>query len=238
MQTQTQTEEKQSEVTQAEKVEPIAIYKNNIFVLVDDLKQDNQFQGLTDEELKNNKAFFPRLIQYIYNNYIGDLLGNKLGRGHKVIYPDISILNNLFSIYLELTTRYKWNNKPSLLEFSILTGISRNTFYEWLKGDYTSLYNINNTNDSNNNINESMDNTPNEDKRRHLTSDYKDAVQKWEEICEQSLLDGSDTIRDIFLLKSLYKYRDNNNVIEINHNVKQIISADNLPSLIDLKSNN
>lgn len=223
MQEQKQTQNSITE--QAEKVEPIAIYQNNIYALVDDLKQDKQFQGLTDEDIKNNKAFFPRLIQYLYNNYIGELLGNKIGKGNKIIYPDISVLNNLFYIYIDLVSKYKWNNKPSLLEFSILTGIGRDTFYQWLNNDF-------------NNNNGLVDNTPNEDKRRHLTSDYTDSVRKWQSICEQALIDGTDTIRDIFLLKSIFKYRDNTNVIEVNHNIKSIISADDLPALIGLNSNN
>ena len=209
----------------AEKVTPSAIYQNNIYALVDDLKQDEQFQSLTDEEIKNNKAFFPRLVNYIYNNYLGDLLQNKLEyklQGIKPTYPDIKQLDILFYIYIDLVSKYKWNNRPSILEFSILTGIARETFYNWLKG----------------NINDcSVDNNIKQDKRKYITSEYINTVQKWVDMCEQSLVDGSgDTIKEIFILKSKFGYREADKDINITVEHKNIISADDLPALIDLEN--
>ena len=57
-------------------------------------------------------------------------------------------------------------------------------------------------------------------------------------MCERALLNGSDasTVRDIFILKAKHGYRDNNNVVEVNINHKQVISADELPQLIGLKT--
>ena len=217
-------EQEQNEITttEAEKVEPIAIYNNQIYALVDDLKNDSQFIGLTDEELKNNKAFFPRLTQYIYNNYLGDLLDNKLGKQHKTIYPDIHILDNLFNIYIDLVSKYKWNNRPSILEYCILTGISRETVYKWINGDI-----------DNNLVNGCIDNNAQQDKRKHITYEYVDAARKWQAICEQALVDGNgEIVKEIFLLKAKHGYRDNNNEVNITVNHKQIISADALPSLI------
>jgi hypothetical protein len=203
-----------------EQVAPDVIYKNNIYALVDDLKQDNQFKELTDEEIKNNKAFFPRLVNYIYNNYLGDLLQNKLEyklQGIKPIYPDIKQLDDLFNIYINLVSKYKWNNKPSVLEFSILTGIARETFYNWLKGNISAV-------------------DASKDKRKYITSEYINTVQKWVDVCEQSLVDGSgDTIKEIFILKSKYGYKEQDKEININITNKPLLSADELPKLIDLK---
>lgn len=215
-------EQKPQELEQtAEKVTPSAIYQNNIYALVDDLKQDEQFQGLTDEEIKNNKAFFPRLVNYIYNNYLGDLLQNKLEyklKGIKPIYPDIKQLDDLFNIYINLVNIYKWNNRPSVLEFSILTGISRDTFYNWLNGNISDV-------------------DASKDKRKYITKEYIDTVQKWFTICEQSLVDGNgDTIKEIFILKSKYGYREADKNINITVEHKNIISADDLPALIDLEN--
>ena len=213
-------EQEQTTIQERETLEPSAIYQNNIYALVDDMKEDKQFQGLTDEEIKNNKAFFPRLVNYIYNNYLGDLLQNKLDyklKGIKPIYPDIKQLDLLFYIYIDLVSKYKWNNRPSILEYSILTGISRETIYNWLKGDISGVDNK-------------------QDKRKHITKEYIDTVQKWVGICEQSLVDGNgDTIKEIFILKSKYGYREADKDINITVEHKQLVSAEELPRLIDLE---
>ena len=196
-------------------LEPSAIYQNNIYALVDDVKELNQFKGLTDEELKNNKSFFPVLVDYIYNNYVGELLGNKNPKG-KILYKDIQLLDDLFNIYANLIYLYKWNNRPSLIEFSIFTGINQNTFYEWVKGN-----------------NSNIDNgQAGEDKRRHLTNLYSEKVQRWQTICERALFDGNgEYVKEIFLLKARHNYKDSN-PIEINVNHKQVITSEELPALI------
>ena len=196
----TEQEQEQTAIT------PDKIYKNNIYALVDEVKEQDQFIGLTDEELKNNKAFFPTLIDYIYNNYIGDILGNKHGK--QVLYNDIQMLDNIFNIYIKLVYQYKWNNRPLLVEFSLLTGINRDTFYNWVNG-------IDN-------------NRHTKTASEYLTSERSDIVQKWIDTCERGLIDGNDTIKDIFILKAKYNYRDNNNVVEVNVN--------DLPALIGLKT--
>lgn len=202
-----------------EQVAPDVIYQNNILALVDDVKELEQFQGLTDEELKNNKAFFPVLVDYIYNNYIGDLLDNKHCKPQK--YEDIQLLDYLFNIYIQLVFKYKWNNRPLIIEFSLFTGINKNTFYNWLNGS-----NDNNTSDYASGRTGTI-----------LTHERSDTVQKWVTTCERALIDGSDTIKDIFILKAKHGYRDNNNDITITVNHKPLVSAEELPTLTQLTSN-
>lgn len=120
------TEQEQTALT------PDAIYQNRIYELVDDLKQEPRFINKTNEELKDDKSFFPSLVNYIYNNYIGDLLDNKHCKPQK--YEDIKLLDYLFNIYVDLVFNYKWNNRPLIIEFSLFTGINKNTFYNWLNG--------------------------------------------------------------------------------------------------------
>lgn len=200
---------------ETEKITPAQIYKNNIYALVDDVKQEPQFINKSDEELKQDKSFFPILVDYIYDNYIGDLLGNKKNK-YSVSY-DIGLLDYIFNIYTKLVYLYKWNNKPNILEFSILTGISRESIYKWLNGD--------------------IDNIPQSDnERRSITRDKIDTVQKWITVCENALVDGNDTIRDIFLLKAKHSYNDRNNDINITVNHKNIVSADDLPALIGVEN--
>lgn len=214
--------ETKNEIKEQERqtIAPDAIYKNNIYALVDDVKQEPLYQGLTDRELKQDKSFFSALVQYIYNNYIGDLLGNK-DRATKTVYPDIDILNDLFNIYIDLVIKYKWNNRPTILEFSILTGINRDTYYKWLNGNFDNEVSC-------------------KDNRKHITSRYTNTVQKWNIICESALVDGSgDTIKELFLLKSKYGYREQDDrQITINLNTKPLVSADELPKLGELMSNN
>lgn len=210
-----QDKDTQLEQIKPEQLEPITIYKNNILALVDDVKESEQFQGLTDEELKNNKAFFPVLVDYIYNNYIGDLLDNKHCKPQK--YEDIQLLDYLFNIYIQLVFKYKWNNRPLIVEYSLFTGIARDTIYNWMNGN-------------NNDIGSGRSSEA-------LTRRKSDTVRKWVATCERALIDGSDTIKDIFILKAKHGYRDNNNDITITVNHKPLVSAEELPTLTQLTSN-
>lgn len=191
------------------------IYNNIIYGLVDSFI-DAEYPNKSQEELKQDKAFFPRLTHYLYNNYIGELLGNKYGK--QVVYKDIHQLDILFNIYLDLVYKYKWNNKPFIVEFALFVGINKNTFYNWLNGL------------DNNNHNGVVDSS--------LTLERSDTVSKWVETCERALLDGNDTIRDIFILKAKHGYRDNNNDVTITVNHKAIVNADVLPDLIGISSKN
>ena len=200
----------------AESLAPYQIYNNNIYALVDCFIEA-EYKNKSVEELKQDKAFFNRLVDYIYNNYIGDLLGNKHGK--QIIYKDIQQIDYLFNIYIDLVYKYKWNNKPFMVEFSTFTGIRTNTFYNWLNGLDNNIYGG------------SADSI--------LTPERSDIVQKWIDVCERSLLNGSDTIRDIFILKAKHNYKEaGSNEVTINVNHKSVISADVLPDLIGINSNN
>lgn len=216
------------EITPAEQEteNPYVIYNNDLEIYTDDFILQN-YPNKSKEELKQDKAFFPWLIQYLYNNYIGDLLGNKQRKNNKIVYPDIDLLNCLFDAYINLIYKYKWNNRPSILEFSLLTGISRETIYKWLNGEIDNNY-IYSDNENGK-----------EDKKRHLTKQYIDSARKWQTVCEQALVDGNgEMVKEIFLLKARHGYRDNSNDIQITVNHKAIIDADNLPDLIGITSKN
>lgn len=209
------------EATEAER--PYKIYINNIYSYIDDLII-SEYQNKSQEELKQEKSFFPRLVQYLYNNCIGDILQNKLDykmQGIKPRYEDIKVIDNIFNIYTELVYKYKFNNRPSITEFCLLTGIARDTIYNWLKGDVDN-YILNNTS---------------EDKRRYITSEYADTVKKWQMTTEQSLVDGNG-VMEIFLLKSVHGFKDTNNDINIHVDSKPLLSADILPALLGQHSKN
>lgn len=211
-----------AETETTEETEPYKIYNNTIYAIVEQLI-DSEYTGKTIEELKQDKSFFPYLVNYVYNNYLGDFFKNKIDyklQGIKPRYDDIKSIDNIFNIYVGLVYKYKFNNRPSITEFSLFTGISRDTIYEWLKGNVDG-YILNNTN---------------EDRRRYITSEYADTVKKWQMASEQSLVDGSG-VMEIFLLKSVHGFKDTAPV-EINVNHKAIIDADVLPDLIGINGKN
>ena len=208
-----------------EKESDYKIYNNTIYSLVDDFIE-LEYQNREKEELKQDKAFFPLLVKYLYDNYIGDLLRNKLEYRLKKIkpfYDDIHLLDSLFNTYTDLVYKYKFNNRPLIIEFSLFTGINKDTFYNWINGvDNNYIYNADGKTGNS-----------------YLTPERSDAVQKWIATCERALIDGNDTIKDIFVLKAKYNYKEaGSNEITVNVNHKAIIDADNLPDLIGISSKN
>ena len=96
-----------------------------------------------------------------------------------------------------------------------------------------------NKGDIDNNIINNNNNTVDHDKRRYITKEYVTAVQKWVSTCEQSLVDGNgELVKEIFLLKAVHGFRDQNNTITVEHVMKPVIDADNLPDLIGINSKN
>lgn len=149
----------------------IEIYENKIYMLCDDY-----INTLPDPNVIYDGKTITGMFLYIYNNYIGELLDNKNNKATNR-YNDIKLLDMLFNIYINLC--YKYNNTPTILEFSsIFTGISRDIINRW----------------KNNN-------------RRELNPEYVDTVKKWYEICELALVKDQG-IKSIFLLKSNYGYND------------------------------
>ena len=220
---QAQTQERVEQVEQVETEKPYKIYLNNLYSYIDDLII-SEYPNKSQEELKQDKSFFPRLVQYLYNNYIGDILQNKLDykmQGIKPRYQDIKAIDAIFDSYIELVYKYKNNNRPSITEFCLLTGISKDTVYKWLNGDIDS-YILNNIND---------------DRRKYITSEYADAVKKWQLASEQALTDGNG-VMEIFLLKSVHGFKDTNNDINIHVDNKPLLSADILPALLGQNGKN
>lgn len=72
-------------------------------------------------------SVFTGLIKYIRRNVNFD----------KSIYDDIDILNNIWEVYTELV--YKYMQKPTIEEFSLLIGVHRDTIYSWLNGEHRGI---------------------------------------------------------------------------------------------------
>ena len=140
--------------------------------------------------------------------YLQELLHTRITRTYREPRYNIQQLNYIFNIYIDLVYKYKFNNRPSILEYCILTGISRNTITLWCNGE-----------------------SANKDASREHTV----IAKSWLEACESALQDGSgEYVKEIFLLKSCYGYKDQDNTITVKHEVLPTLTADELPQVLGI----
>ena len=149
------------------------IYSNKVYELADEyintLDNPDDIKGL-------NKGLFTGMIKYIYINCFKD---------NKPNYDDIELLDSIFGIYTSLC--YKYNKRPTILNFSLFSGIDRDTISDWSNGVYRN---------------------GNGDK---LGSLHLRTAKKWLRECESSLVDGAieqNGIGCIFALKANYGYTE------------------------------
>lgn len=99
------------------------IYLHNIYYFAD--------QYITNElELSKDDDNY---IQTVADNFVGMILYIH-DNIQKPSNDDIELLDNIFNIYVRLCSRYRV--LPTLECFSFLTGIARQTFTDWMRGDY------------------------------------------------------------------------------------------------------
>lgn len=144
---------------------------------------DEYINTLSDpESINNNPSLFTGMIKYIYKH---------LFKNNPVNNDDISVLDNIFDIYTELC--YRYNKRPTLLNFSLLVGISNDTFNAWKNGEYRAG-------------------------EGGTSSAHSLTVKKWLKECESSLVDGAterNSVGCIFALKANYGYTETPQRIEI-----------------------
>ena len=93
---------------------------------------------------------------------------------------DFNILNDIWEIYTELV--YRYNQKPTIEEYCLLTGISRETVYSWLRGEHRT-----------------------EDVCEKFGSSRSDTIKKWQEECRLGRYKSAATgnVGGIFLCKAV-----------------------------------
>lgn len=156
---------------------------------------DEYISTLDDpESINNNPSLFTGMVKYINKH---------LFRNNPVNNDNINLLDDIFNIYTSLC--YKYSKRPTLLNFSLLVGISNDTFNAWKNGEY----------------------------RRGpdgAGSAHGLTVKKWLAECESSLLDGAterNSIGCIFALKANYGYAETPQRVEIvNGQAPEQIAAD------------
>ena len=166
------------------------VYLNNIYEEADRYIADLDAED--DEERKQlmcRPAIFRGMLKTIYLNLFKKEPGEsrQYNRCSKLDYDNIEVLDELWDVYSLLA--YKYNQVPSLLGFSLMTGISRDTFNDWAKGEY------------------------------RQGSAHIRTIKKWMEESEGALLDGAIQGNPgcMFALKCNHGYREAGYINEQNN---------------------
>ena len=173
---------------------------------------DEYINALNDpESINNNPSLFTGMIKYIYKYLF------KPNRNDKVLYNsnsvldtgDIELLDNIWNIYTELC--YRYNKRPTLLNFSLLVGVSNDTFTTWEQGEYRGGGD-------------------------GAGSAHSRTVKKWRKECESSLVDGAterNSVGCIFALKANYGYTETPQRIEITGANTPALSQEDIRQIAD-----
>ena len=173
---------------------------------------DEYINTLDDpDSINNNPSLFTGMIKYIYKYLF------KPKRNDKVLYNsnsvldtgDIELLDNIWNIYTELC--YRYNKRPTLLNFSLLVGIGNDVFNSWIRGEYRTGEN-------------------------GASSPHCQTAKKWKAECESSLVDGAterNSVGCIFALKANYGYTETPQRIEITGANAPALSQEDIRQIAD-----
>ena len=166
--------------------EGIEVYEHKIYEYADEYisKLDNP------DSINKNSSLFTGMIKYIYINVFKPNKNTVRynNKNTNINMDNVELLDDIWDIYTNLC--YKYQKRPTLLNFGLLTGITTETFRTWKNGEV----------------------------RGGVTSPHSVSVKKWLEECESSLLDGAtenNSIGCIFALKSNYGYTEQPQRIEV-----------------------
>ena len=184
------------------------IYEDKIKYFADEYINDLA-EG--EDSINNNPSLFTGMIKYIYKHLF------KPGKRDKVKYNsntvldtgNIDLLNNIWDIYTELC--YKYNKRPTILNFSLLIGVSSDTIDTWRRGEYRTGSD-------------------------GASSVYSDSVKKWLKECESSLVDGAterNSVGCIFALKANYGYTETPQRIEVTGAQAPALSQEDIRQIAD-----
>ena len=183
------------------------VYESRIHELADDY-----INTLADpESINNNPSLFTGMIKYIYKHLF------KPGKRDKVKYNsntvldtgNIDLLNNIWDIYTELC--YKYNKRPTILNFSLMIGVDNTTIDSWRRGEYRAG-------------------------DEGASSTRSQTVKKWLKECESSLVDGAterNSVGCIFALKANYGYTETPQRIEITGANTPALSQEDIRQIAD-----
>ena len=105
---------------------PAADVVDNLAATCNEIARE-YINGLDDpDEIKQNNGLFVGMLKYIYDQYLGAIIGNK---GDIYIHYDYMLLDKIFRIYSSLVYKYKQNKRCSIIEFSLFVNMDRMTIH-------------------------------------------------------------------------------------------------------------
>ena len=153
----------------------IEVYTNAITAAFDEY-----VASLADPDLIFKSSAFNGGMKYCYKTVFQPDKPQLYNKRTNIDTGDVELLNSIWDIYTALC--YRYGHRPTVIRFSILTGISMETFNSWEKRSW-----------------------------RNDTLQHSESVKRWKTEAENALVDGaseSNSIGSIFLLKSNFNYRE------------------------------
>lgn len=194
----------------------VEVHRSEIEEVAYDYIAEN-FPDCDEEEIKGlmrKSQPFKGMLKYINNRLFklkeGDIRYNN--KNSNIDYNDIDYINKLWDIYTSLCYRYL--QTPTLLNFSLFTGIAHETLTDWTTGNYRA----------------------GEDA---ATSPHCQSAKKWLKECESALYDSAMTGNPgaMFLLKANYGYTETPQRIEITGSQAPALSHDEIRQIANQVGN-
>lgn len=191
----------------------VEVHKTEIDEAAEDYIQETFGADCEEDEIKllmRKPQPFRGMLKYINNRFFklkdGDIKYNN--KNSNIDYGDIDYINRLWDIYTSLCYRYLQN--PTLLNFSLFTGIANETFSDWISGNYRGGTD-------------------------GASSAHCQTAKKWQEECEAALYDTAMTGNPgaMFLLKSNYGYTETPQRIEITGANAPALSQEDIRQIAD-----
>lgn len=153
---------------------------------------------------------FKGMLKDIYNNIfkITDRDKKYNNKTCNVDYGDIDTLNDIWDIYTGLC--YKYCQNPTMLNFSLMTGISVDTFNEWERENSRGYIYYDLDGNRIKNVPVWKMNHQGQEYRREVSSSHSDSVKRWVKECEAAAFDVamSGNPGGMFILKANYGYTE------------------------------
>lgn len=168
------------------------VYESKIQELADDYISDLDDDEEIQKSMIRRNPIFKGMLKYIFINLfkIGDNDIRYNNKNSNIDYSNIYLLNTIWDIYTKLC--YKYMQNPTLLNFSMLTGIAHETLTDWTNGNYR-------------------------DNGGELGSSHRQSAKRWLKECESAAYDValSGNPGGMFILKANYGYTEAPQQIQI-----------------------
>lgn len=195
----------------------VTVYTDKILHLADMYINSLEYP----EDISKPNNLFNGLIKFIHVNYF---------KQYRFDYSDIEFFNNVWDIYTSLC--YKHNKSPTIIEYCLLLGISRETLHSWKTSTTRNYKYFDKDNNPIKDIAGWKINHQGEEYRQEISTSHSDTVKKWLEECENNLLRGAteqNKVGCIFVLKANYGYTETAPIPAVNPH--QTLTASELPRL-------